>query len=612
METASYDDNDGGYSKATGDRSFHDTENPENNTLQQRTVSSLASSKVKPSESVSLPTNSAKFSNSSSLSLPDEGSSGSREDDSTLPTLMGKYEQPNGKRTVIVMDPALRPTSDVRDEQEYNVDHPERFADEHIDEKQLQYSGRSQSLTEHTSNQKKPSHYTNRSVQSISTERTPVVGHTMHTSTSSELNSSLGEASFRPITPPIQDDESSNYSHMNKRQTQHSIGTATNTTLSENGDGSVRSFYDASYHPKRPEPVQGKPRVEAVPFNRAPSYPTTRSSQISDYSSSILQEPLRKELNSSDASKKPAKSALRPTRRYGRQAPVAADDRSAVSNGDYTSSVSRSTQSAPQGPSGGGLSFQYSSTSSLNVDKKKGGARVRAVAALVCLIVSLILASLYGNGNLGIKLTSGWMRMDGKTVMSKGAGGGLPAPIVGVPAVAFNGSISSFPDLQSMHLMLPVAMENYADWIIPFPAANRTDLPVFWTIPRAGGQVITNILGQCLGLVEASGAGAGNQQPVSARSTDSEGPRLEATDVHQHLIIVRVSGSTIGFANLRDSQGHSLCERRYNHLHWYRSCSQSGPGGFRLCRCHVYDDDWRCRQFVVRHWTPRPVVCHLS
>jgi hypothetical protein len=148
----------------------------------------------------------------------------------------------------------------------------------------------------------------------------------------------------------------------------------------------------------------------------------------------------------------------------------------------------------------------------LNVEKKKGGARIRAVAALFCLIVSLVLAALYGNGTLGLKLTSGWMHMDGKSIMSKG--GGLPAPIGGA-TVAFNGSINSFPDLQSMHIVLPAAMENFADWTIPFPAANRTDLPVFWTIPRAGGQVITNIMGQCLGLVEASGAGAGNQQPVS-------------------------------------------------------------------------------------------------
>ena len=37
------------------------------------------------------------------------------------------------------------------------------------------------------------------------------------------------------------------------------------------------------------------------------------------------------------------------------------------------------------------------------------------------------------------------------------------------------------------------------------------DVPLFWGLPFAGGDIMESILGQCLGLVQASGGGVGGE-----------------------------------------------------------------------------------------------------
>jgi hypothetical protein len=93
-----------------------------------------------------------------------------------------------------------------------------------------------------------------------------------------------------------------------------------------------------------------------------------------------------------------------------------------------------------------------------------------------------------------------------------------PIVIVGIPPAlgnypAYNATFE-LPALEEMNIILSPEMENLADWRIPYPAANRTDLPLFWQIPNSGAQAVQRILGQCLGLVEVSSTGAGRSETV--------------------------------------------------------------------------------------------------
>lgn len=91
-----------------------------------------------------------------------------------------------------------------------------------------------------------------------------------------------------------------------------------------------------------------------------------------------------------------------------------------------------------------------------------------------------------------------------------GSGGLLEPPVI----FAYGGT-TDIPDLESMKIRLPLQLENYQDWTVPFSASNRMETPVLWTIPRAGCGVVTRVLGQCLGLVQVSGKGYMHDEAVS-------------------------------------------------------------------------------------------------
>jgi hypothetical protein len=138
------------------------------------------------------------------------------------------------------------------------------------------------------------------------------------------------------------------------------------------------------------------------------------------------------------------------------------------------------------------------------------GTKVRAIIALICLGLSIIMAVFLGYGSTGRWLTSIFIRAPGSTAAKEAPMvGGMPGAIGTVPV--YNATYET-PDLEKMNIALPAAVETgYADWHIPFPAAERTDLPLFWYIPRSGGPLMQQILGRCLGLVEISKDGAGHQ-----------------------------------------------------------------------------------------------------
>eukprot|EP00547_Thalassionema_nitzschioides_P002021 CAMPEP_0194205886 /NCGR_PEP_ID=MMETSP0156-20130528/5055_1 /TAXON_ID=33649 /ORGANISM="Thalassionema nitzschioides, Strain L26-B" /LENGTH=521 /DNA_ID=CAMNT_0038932271 /DNA_START=69 /DNA_END=1631 /DNA_ORIENTATION=- len=137
----------------------------------------------------------------------------------------------------------------------------------------------------------------------------------------------------------------------------------------------------------------------------------------------------------------------------------------------------------------------------------KTGTRIRALICCGCLAVSIVLAFVIGHHSIG-----GWFA---NVFMQSAHGdedlpgeGGLPGSIGSHPQ--YNETFD-IPDLASMNIMLPEGIDNFADWRIRFPA-NRTDLPVFWMIPKGGISVVQRILGQCFGLVEFSKEGAGSEE----------------------------------------------------------------------------------------------------
>lgn len=144
----------------------------------------------------------------------------------------------------------------------------------------------------------------------------------------------------------------------------------------------------------------------------------------------------------------------------------------------------------------------------------RSGTKFRGLMCLLCLVGSLCLALFVGQGRTGRFITN---LMIG-TVPGTTAVKSSPIVIVGIPPSlgnypAYNATFE-LPALEEMNIILSPEMENLADWRIPYPAANRTDLPLFWQIPNSGAQAVQRILGQCLGLVEVSSTGAGRSETV--------------------------------------------------------------------------------------------------
>ena len=119
--------------------------------------------------------------------------------------------------------------------------------------------------------------------------------------------------------------------------------------------------------------------------------------------------------------------------------------------------------------------------------------RIGLALGILCFAVSSLFATFYGRGKLG--LTAGVV-MYKNTIGAKGAvEDGLLRDTAGTS--------SSLPVHSSV--ALPPAIEDgYSDISDAVESASGKELVVFWQIPRAGGNVIRVILGQCLGLVEAS------------------------------------------------------------------------------------------------------------
>lgn len=130
---------------------------------------------------------------------------------------------------------------------------------------------------------------------------------------------------------------------------------------------------------------------------------------------------------------------------------------------------------------------------------------------LVCWALSLLVALFVGYGVSGLWTTeshpSGDQALDA-------------ADVNGIPQAEGNAFVKNqthdIPDLEAMHIILPLGMEYaYADWRIPFPASERSDLPVFWNINKSGGALVEETLSYCLGLVKFSNEGASHNEPVS-------------------------------------------------------------------------------------------------
>jgi hypothetical protein len=180
-----------------------------------------------------------------------------------------------------------------------------------------------------------------------------------------------------------------------------------------------------------------------------------------------------------------------------------------------TTTTTNGTTTAPQSalrPSrrGFGLSKDVVKSPSKPSGSSKSATALRAIIALICLVVSIVLALLVGYGVTGLWITETFMKSKGSKIKEATNPGGIPGSLGQTPV--YN-STFDIPDLEEMRILLPVNLENgYADWRIPFPASNRSDLPVFWNVNKNGGTVIQKILGQCLGLIEVSNVGANHDK----------------------------------------------------------------------------------------------------
>jgi hypothetical protein len=190
----------------------------------------------------------------------------------------------------------------------------------------------------------------------------------------------------------------------------------------------------------------------------------------------------------SQPTKKPAPSALRSSRRFVH---AANDDQSVGGQSK--------------------VSFSGNAKKGTTNQTSRSGTTLRALIALTCLGISIVLAVLFGNGIIGRWITNTFIKTS-TTAKEAPTTGGIPGAL-GLSS-AYNSSFQ-IPDVESMNIILPAAIENsFADWRIPFPAGNRTDLPVYWNLYKSGGTVVQRILGQCLGLVEVSNQGANHPEPV--------------------------------------------------------------------------------------------------
>ena len=128
---------------------------------------------------------------------------------------------------------------------------------------------------------------------------------------------------------------------------------------------------------------------------------------------------------------------------------------------------------------------------------------------------------IFGHGTTGLWLTNQLIGVTPGTTSVKEPPliDGIPGP-QGTATSSANNSTNSgsgtpeIPDLEAMNILLSPQIEQLADWVIPFPVGNRSDLPLFWQVPKSGGTAVQRILGQCMGLVEVSQAGKGHDEPV--------------------------------------------------------------------------------------------------
>lgn len=190
---------------------------------------------------------------------------------------------------------------------------------------------------------------------------------------------------------------------------------------------------------------------------------------------------------------------LQPALRTGKNSNSGSDDKSVTSG--HLSRVSFSPDVAQRS--------QFKTNAQV-----ASGTKLRAFIALLCLVASLFLALFFGGGKTGRTITNLLIAITPGTSSVKEES----PTMIGIPPAQGNiptyNATFELPDLEALNIMLTPEMENMADWRIPFPAANRTDLPVFWLIPKAGGQVVERIMGQCMGLIVVSGQGANDVEKV--------------------------------------------------------------------------------------------------
>mmetsp|Transcript_7704 Transcript_7704/g.8789 ORF Transcript_7704/g.8789 Transcript_7704/m.8789 type:complete len:551 (+) Transcript_7704:192-1844(+) len=156
----------------------------------------------------------------------------------------------------------------------------------------------------------------------------------------------------------------------------------------------------------------------------------------------------------------------------------------------------------------------------------KMGTKIRAGIFLVSLILSTILALMVGHNSIGRCFANYLLRTYRHSSDEE---------IGRLPTANGLGTINStkfeIPDLESMNIILPPRIDKlYADWRVPFPATNRSDLPTFWQIPKGGFSVVQRILSQCLNLAEVSKLGANHWETDLRIHETKEGMRYVNVD----------------------------------------------------------------------------------